>query len=101
MKYQATNKKVSQRRGESWRKNLLVGKLNNAKYNSKLKDQRILKGLSQFQMSEILNISVASYGAIERKKSSIKKFLASYIANELATKLDKIFIENNGKYTSK
>lgn len=92
------NKKVAQNRGESWRKNLIKGKADAAFHPSLIKLKRVEQGLSQAKIAKELGVSLATYGAIERSKISVKKAMASLMAAIFKVDVLKIFKKEGEKY---
>lgn len=92
------NRKVAKNRSETWKKKLLVGKLQAALNPTNIKMKRVEKGIPQTTMAKELSVSLATYGNIERGKIGVKFPLASFISQFLGLTLDKTFKKNGEKY---
>jgi len=87
------NKKVAKVRGEQWRKKLIQGKKDALVAPTKLKIARANRGVSQRQLASIIDVSLATYGGIERGKRSLSQKAASSIATHLKMSQTKLFKE--------
>jgi DNA-binding XRE family transcriptional regulator len=96
--YLARNRKIAEVRGESWRRSLLKGKSRKRKSISILALSRVKLGLSQDQLSKMLQICLAAYGSIERGRTGVKIHKASYIASIFQIQVEEIFYEHEKKY---
>lgn len=83
------NRKVAQNRGEKWKSNLLLGKLDDTA--PKLQSIRVKKQLSQAAMAKKLGCSLITYGDIERGNRKAKKDRVSAICNLLNAKQKDVF----------
>lgn len=92
------NKKVAQNRGEAWRKKLIKGKSDSTLHPTLIKLKRVDSGISQTQVAKDLSVSLATYGAIERGRISVKKAMAVLIAQTLGLDISKIFKKDGEKY---
>lgn len=99
-KYTQRNRKIAANRGDAWRKKLVAGKYESQNSPTIIKTARIGKAISQDAVAKELDISLASYGSIERGIRPIKKPLALFIANYFNLKLEKAFKEVNGKFVA-
>ena len=91
------NRTVAALRGDSWRANLVRGKMEAQFYPSAIKIMRVKKLMSQYEMSQLLDISIASFGGIERGTRPAKRVVAEKIASILGDKLNKFFKEKDEK----
>lgn len=92
------NKKVAANRGDAWRTKLIKGKADAALHPSLIKLKRVEQGISQTKLAEELEVSLATYGAIERARISVKKAMANLIAQIFGTEVVKIFKKDGDKY---
>ncbi len=75
------NRLVAQVRGQSWKQALLKGKLQSQQSPTALKLLRVEKGVSQTVLAKEIQMSLASYGNIERGRIGVKRHLALYLAD--------------------
>jgi DNA-binding XRE family transcriptional regulator len=94
------NKKVAQNRGDAWKAKLMKGKLDSGLHPTLIKQKRVEKGFSQVKMASDIEVSLATYGSIERARIGIKKPLATFIAAALGITVDKAFKKDNEKYVA-
>jgi DNA-binding XRE family transcriptional regulator len=92
------NKKVAAIRGDAWRTKLIKGKADAALHPSLIKLKRVEQGISQTRLAEELEVSLATYGAIERARITVKKAMANLIAQIFKTDVVKIFKKDGDKY---
>lgn len=92
------NKKVAQNRGESWKSKLIKGKYDSNQHPTIIKQKRVEKGLAQTKMAKEVQVSLATYGSIERARIGVKKPLAAFIASTLGTTIEKSFKKDGEKY---
>lgn len=74
------NKKVAGARGEAWKKALVEGKMQSKLNPTKLQRVRAEKQVAQTSVANAMNLSLATYGAIERAKRPVKTETALKIA---------------------
>lgn len=74
------NKKVAKTRGEAWKKALVEGKMESKLNPTILQKVRALKKVPQTSVATAMNLSLATYGAIERSKRPVKTEMAKKIA---------------------
>jgi DNA-binding XRE family transcriptional regulator len=92
------NKKVAANRGDAWRSKLIKGKADASIHPSLIKLKRVEQGISQTKLAKELEVSLATYGAIERARITVKKAMASLIAQLFQTEVSKIFKKDGDKY---
>jgi DNA-binding XRE family transcriptional regulator len=92
------NKKVAANRGDAWKLKLIKGKADAALHPSLIKLKRVEKGISQTKIAEELEVSLATYGAIERSRIAVKKAMAALIASLFGVEVGKIFKKEGDKY---
>ena len=96
------NKKIAKKRGKNWKSNLIKGHLDSNLNPSILKMKRIKKDLSQTDMTKVVKLSLASYGAIERGKRPTNLEVANQIAKKLKLSKKTLFnMDKKGKYIAK
>jgi DNA-binding XRE family transcriptional regulator len=95
--YIARNRKIALVRGNNWKESLIKGKLNMNKKSTLMAELRVGRGLSQNAIANLLQISLASYGAIERGKG-IKKIMANYLADFFKRETSELFNYRNGRF---
>ena len=91
------NRTVAALRGEAWRSNLVRGKMESQFFPSAIKIIRVKKRLSQYEVSKLLGISIASFGGIERGSRPAKPKVAKKISAILETPANKLFKEKDKK----
>lgn len=74
------NKKVAKSRGEKWKKALVEGKMQSKLNPTQLQRVRAKKQVAQTSVATAMNLSLATYGAIERAKRPVKPETAEKIA---------------------
>lgn len=85
------HQKIAMNRGEDWKKNLSQGKRHAALNPSVIKIARHKLGLDQATFAQKLDISVSTFGSIERGIQPVKLDKARVIAKMLKQPIDKIF----------
>jgi transcriptional regulator with XRE-family HTH domain len=85
------NSRVAASRGSEWRENLKTGKLEARMNPSRIAEIRMARGLRQADIAARLQMSLATYCAVERGKRLIKDILAKHVAAELGVKIGEIF----------
>jgi DNA-binding XRE family transcriptional regulator len=74
------NKKVAESRGEAWKKSLVEGKMLSKMNPTVLQKTRAGKKVAQTTVATAMNLSLATYGAIERSKRPVRSETAEKIA---------------------
>lgn len=92
------NRKISKIRGNTWRQNLIEGRLDAELNPTKLKLRRLKRLVSQDKLAQNLGISIATYGAIERARRPAMPHTAKKIASTLKLSLKDLFREEKGRY---
>lgn len=90
-KVNARNKKVASLRGDSWKKNLKKGWLDSQMHPTKLKLARVSRGLSQTDAAKVANLSLSTYGGIERGKRPVSKKTIDLLAKSLKVTPEVLF----------
>lgn len=85
------HKKIAKNRGSQWRKNLVLGRRDSQLNPSLIKLARLKLGIDQSLIAEKLDVSVSTFGAIERGKQMVKLAKAREIAKILKMSVDKLF----------
>lgn len=99
-KFIERNQKITASRGKKWVEKLAQGKLDAILNPTKLRIQRVLKANPQEKIAKQLNISLSTYGAIERAKRKVNKETVKAIAKLLNTNEDLLFVpvKDSNKY---
>lgn len=95
------NRKVVEARGDSWRKKVVQGKYDAKTNPSVLCQQRVKKGLTQTELANEIEVSLSSYGAIERGARPVKGLIAFAIAKKLRMNTDELFDAEDKKFIAK
>lgn len=98
---QERNKLVSSLRGNSWKENLVKGRLEAQFYPSLIKLKRVEKLISQAYIAEMLGISISSFGGIERGTRPAKPELAEKISMILEDTPSNLFTKKSRKLFAK
>lgn len=86
------NQRVSEARGENWRKNVIKGKANARFIPTILRLIRSERGISQTDMLEGTDIrALTTYGRIELGDVNVRRERALMIAEKLGVNVNKIF----------
>ena len=97
--YQKRNSQVAANRTQSWKQALVRGKLDARLNPSKIYSVRANKKAAQIDVAKALNLSLSTFGAIERKKRQVPEHTAKKIGQVLGVKFDSIFKKlDNSKY---
>jgi len=91
------NRIVAAVRGDSWRANLVRGKMESQFFPSVIKILRVKRLMSQYEMARLLGISIASFGGIERGTRPARPQIAEKIASILGENRKKLFKEIDKK----
>lgn len=89
----ARNQKVASRRGEPWKEKLKTGRLDSDLYPTRLRQERVKQNKSQTVISVTLDLSLSTYGGIERGRVPLKKILADEISKVFNMPRQKLFKE--------
>jgi DNA-binding XRE family transcriptional regulator len=92
------NRKISKNRGKQWKENLVAGRIDAELHPTKLKLARLKKLLSQGKVAEILGISLATYGAVERGKRAISKKNLVQLMNIFKVPVKELFSQAEDKF---
>lgn len=97
------NQKVSQNRGDKWKKNLIVGRLNAQKNPTNIRLARVKQGKTQGEMAKLLGVTYSTYGAIESGTRLVRDDRAERIATILSLSPSKAFqkAKLEGRYKAK
>jgi DNA-binding XRE family transcriptional regulator len=85
------NDKVSKKRGPEWKAKLVEGRLDAAINPSKIKMRRVKSRLSQSDVASEAELSLATYGAIERGRRMVKVKVADKLTKILRCKKEDLF----------
>ena len=85
------NQKVAKNRGDEWKKNLIIGRLEAQSNPTLLRRKRVEAGISQHDMATKLGVTYSTYGAIEAGNRLVQNERASKIAEILNLELNKAF----------
>jgi DNA-binding XRE family transcriptional regulator len=85
------NVKVAQNRGDTWRKNLMKGKVESAQNPSRLRLTRLNAGISQERLAQDVGMATNTLGAVERGVRPVTKIRAEKIAESLGKRLNYFF----------
>jgi DNA-binding XRE family transcriptional regulator len=92
------NRKIAKLRGNSWRKALMMAKLNKAPVKTAIKFKRVNLGLSHYDIMPRLGIKHQTiYARIERGDGYANPKQAEDIAKILKSSLDDLFIKVTDK----
>jgi DNA-binding XRE family transcriptional regulator len=94
MATQLGNEKVAKRRSVEWKKKLAAGKLEARIHPTQLRVKRVSKYFSQSDIATKVNLSIATYGAIERGFRVVKPDTAKIIAELLGASTKVLFKTN-------
>lgn len=97
------NQKVSQNRGEKWKKSLIVGRLNAQKNPTNIRLARVKLGKTQGEMANLIGVTYSTYGAIESGSRLVRDDRATKIAEILKLSTTRAFqkAKLEGRYKAK
>lgn len=96
------NQRVAANRGKAWKEKLLAGRFEAARNPTAIRLARVKKLLSQTELAKTLNITYATYGAIEAGKRPAKEDRAKKIAQLLGLSLKSAFTSmGEGKFLAR
>lgn len=85
------HRKIADSRGDEWRKNLVEGRRDSQLNPSIIKLARLKLGIDQSSIAKQLDVSVSTFGAIERGHQKVKTDTARVISKILRQSVDKLF----------
>ncbi|NJM09374.1 MAG: helix-turn-helix domain-containing protein [Bdellovibrionaceae bacterium] len=94
------HKKIAESRGEKWLKSVARGRRDAALNPSVIRLARMNRDMRQKTMAQKLNISEASFCAIERGRQSVKESMAIRISEILGFKLGALFKRDGEKFVA-
>lgn len=96
------NQKVAANRGKAWKEKLLAGRFEAARNPTTIRLARVKKLLSQTEVAKTLEMTYATYGAIESGRRPVKEDRAKRIAQLLGVGLKSAFTSlGEGKFLAK
>jgi DNA-binding XRE family transcriptional regulator len=96
------NAKVAANRGDDWKKKLREGKMQSRMHPSIIYKTRLFKNLTQADIAKMLNVTIPTYGAIERSKRPLNEDRANKICKILNTSPQHLFKRlNDNKFIAK
>ena len=90
------NQKVAANRGKSWRSNILSGRLEASRNPSFIRLARIKQAKSQGELAKAIQLTYATYGAIESGHRKVREDRAKAIADLLGLKMNRAFVKVEG-----
>ena len=85
------HRKIAANRGESWKKNVMAGRMEAMLNPSNIRLARIQKSILQSTIAQKLGMSESAFGAIERGRQKVKFEVAELISEILKLPIKKLF----------
>ena len=85
------NKKVAKSRGKAWREALVKGRLDSRLNPSQLALARVKAGLSQAYLAKAGDLSLGTYGGVERGVRPVKEEKAKLLASAVKVGFPNLF----------